>query len=300
MIKKVLVTALVLFGLVFSVTAEDCFADAAALLEQARQAKMQRHFDEAEVIYRQIIAECPGTVEAMQAQKWIVIIYIKEKRYADSQQELTKLIENFPQAAGLPGCLYEIARKYEAGEKFDLAKPVYEQIIQKYPNSRDSSDNILYADKGRVDLQKCRIRIILLRLKSNTEVSESDIQEAQTATDELINSFGDNPYLPEVLYKIAKRYDELGKRKPPGEGQIYHTKAKEIYQRIIHQDYTDASIAKHTQILLLIEAGSYTEAQSATDKFISDFGNNPYTANVLYSIARKYHISAKEYDRAKG
>ena len=60
MVKKVLVTALVLFGLMFSGMAEKCLADAAGLLEQAEQARIQWHLDQTEAIYGQILADYPG------------------------------------------------------------------------------------------------------------------------------------------------------------------------------------------------------------------------------------------------
>lgn len=76
MVKRALVTALVLSGLMFSGMAEKCLgsttstqlsinslttgADAAGLLEQAEQARIQWHLDQTEAIYGQILADYPG------------------------------------------------------------------------------------------------------------------------------------------------------------------------------------------------------------------------------------------------
>jgi hypothetical protein len=78
MVKKILFTSLALSGLLFSTMPPACFADAAAQLKQAETYKQNEQYEQAEAIYRDIVADYPGTDEAFKAQKSSAISQLSE------------------------------------------------------------------------------------------------------------------------------------------------------------------------------------------------------------------------------
>ena len=57
MIKKLIFGALFLFGFLLCQMAEECFADAAAQLEQAEKCEETGKYEEAEATYKQIVTQ---------------------------------------------------------------------------------------------------------------------------------------------------------------------------------------------------------------------------------------------------
>ena len=60
MAKKIPITALILFVLLFCLMAAECFADASAQLEQAKAYDKNEKYEQAEVIYKTIILKLRG------------------------------------------------------------------------------------------------------------------------------------------------------------------------------------------------------------------------------------------------
>jgi len=275
MLKQILFTYLVLFGLVFSEMAEECFADALAQLERVETYKW--YPAQAEAIYQAIKKDHPGTDYALKAQKNLVISYLSAKRDDQAQQTLGRLIGDFSGHSGLPEALYDIARIYERSRKYEKAKSIYQQIIQQYPSSS-------FASKAQLGAP---------RMDVLSHISAKNHNAAQAAIDSLITSFSGHSGLSSTLYDIARRYERAKK----------YEEAKGVYQQIIQQ-YPDSSATGRAQlsvakinIFSLVELGE-TRAAQAINSLVTNFSGHSDLSEALYDIAIRYE-RVKKYEEAK-
>lgn len=66
----------------------NCNADALADLAQTDTLAVNGDYQQAEVIYKEIVTDYAGTNEALEAQKGLTIVYIALERWSDAQQFL--------------------------------------------------------------------------------------------------------------------------------------------------------------------------------------------------------------------
>jgi len=141
MCKKILLVSLVLV----SVTAGQCFADATDQLQMARRFCEYKDYQQAAAICRSVIADHPGTDNALGAQSQLTIAYIEMGKDKEAQTSLDKLTTDFFSHSDLPEMLYYIATTYGWRSKYSEEISVYQQIIQRAPSSS-------YADKAQLDI----------------------------------------------------------------------------------------------------------------------------------------------------
>lgn len=275
MIKRVIFVALVLFGFVLSETTEVCLADAPDQLKnQARELMKARDYDEAEVIYKDIIEDYPGTEYDFLARKNLVVIYIKLGRYSEAEEVLEGLIEGFSEHSDLPHALYRIAKRYASSGNYEKAKSIFELIKQRYPDSSK-------AEGAQEHFRKVSVLSL---------IQSGNYTAAQTALDELIEDFSSHRSLPKMLYDIAKEYQASEK----------YEEAKSVYRTIL-TDYSDSENASDTQkqlISLYILLEGNDQIQQAVDKLTADYFGHPSLGAMLYTIAEQW-IRQGEYDKAE-
>jgi TolA-binding protein len=277
MAKKSFFTILILSALVVSLGTGVCFADALAQLEKFETYKW--YPPQAEQIYQEIARDYPGSDYALTAHKNLVISYITAKRDNEAQQALDKLAADFAGHSGLPEALYEIAKRYEQSKEYEKAGQLYQQIVQKYPNSSS-------ADKARIAGSRIGVLFYI-------ELKKDDAADA--ALNSLIADFNDNPELPESIYDIARRYERAKK----------YEKAKGLYQQIVQQEPESSAAGraklavKRADVMLLIESGEPNAVQTAIDGLIADYAGHQDLALSLYDIANKGYEREKKYQQAK-
>ncbi|MDH4240365.1 MAG: tetratricopeptide repeat protein, partial [Phycisphaerae bacterium] len=125
---------------------------AGALLSIAEIYRKSKKYEEAKSIYETVVTDYPGTERALKAQKKLAIVYVDLDDDPNAQQAIDKLAQEFPGDPNLADALYEIAKRYEwVRGKYEQAGPIYQQIIQDFPDSsyaREKLDlsrtNIIY------------------------------------------------------------------------------------------------------------------------------------------------------------
>jgi len=234
-------------------------------------------------LWRYALINRPNTGYAVWSQMEIAWVNIAIGDYNEAQAEVAKLASDYKDDPNLPWTLNIIADHYTWVSKYEQAKEVYRQVIQKDPNNP-------YAGKARMGIARADA-LSLIGSKSYTD--------AQVAVEKMKGDFGDNPDLPEVLYQVAqqfgweRRYDE----------------AKDIYQQIVQRYPGNPYAAKAQQciqktgqitniISSLIELGNYKQAQSAADELIAKFGDEPDVPAALYHIASRLE-EKQRYAEAK-
>lgn len=276
MVKKVLFAALVLFGLVFSEMAGECFADASAQLGRAKAYRAKGCYEQAEGIFKTVAADYPGTDYALEAQKRLAMLYIESGQVVTAQATIDSLTAGFSERSDLPAVLCSIAEGYGKSWKYEEAKTLFQQIIQQYPDSK-------YARKAQLLLDVLRTNVFSF-------IESGDDPNAQAAIDKLVKDFSGHSALPSALYWIGKRYESLEK----------YEEAKSIYQNVV-TNYPSAGSAFWAQkhlIIIYIDSRDYTAAQTAIDKLVKDFSGHSGLPEVLCSIGARYKEYGK-YEEAK-
>ncbi|MDH4240144.1 MAG: tetratricopeptide repeat protein [Phycisphaerae bacterium] len=236
---------------------------AGALLSIAEIYRKAKKYEEAKSIYETVVTDYPGTEHALKAQKKLAIVYVDLDDDPNAQQAIDRLAQEFPGDPNLADALYEIAKRYEwVRGKYEQAGPIYQQIIQSFPDSS-------YA-KEKLDLS--RTNIIYL-------IESGNYSLAAGALTTLLADFNEHPDLAWTLDGIAGRYEKAEK----------YDEARSIYQKIV-TDYNETDYAFTAQkklTILEINVGDDAAAQAALDTLIADFNDRPEFPQALFSIAEQ-------------
>jgi len=249
-------------------------ADASAKLEQAELLMNTWQYEQAEAMYRQIVADYPDTDCALEAQKELVMLYLTWDKPTQGEAAFEELVAGFPEHPLLPEVLYYIVEEYAWSGKHEEATSFCQQIIQQYPGGP-------YADKAQLGVPA--IKVLSL-------IDSGEDAAAQSALDSLISDFADHSGLPEVLYHIARRYKQSGKC------EIAESLYKDIVANYPRTDY--AFQAETRLVLWYISVARNDEAQAAIASLVADFSEHSELVKALYDIAKGYEQSAK-YEEAE-
>ena len=242
-----------------------------ALLSIAETYRKSKKFEEAESIYETVATDYPGTEHALKARKKLTIVYVDVGDDTGAQEALDKLAQEFSGNPNLADALYEIATRYEwVRGRYEEAQPIYQQIIQQFPDSS-------YA-KEQVDLS--RTNVIYL-------IESGNYSLAQEVLHKLVAEFSGHPDLPRTLDGIAGRYEKAKK----------YDEAKSIYQDIVaNYPGTDYAFDAQRKIAIVdIKAGNDTAAQAALDRLIADFNDHPALPEAVVEIGEQYYHKAFTY-----
>jgi len=268
MFKRNIILFAVAAGFLFA-TAVECFADAAADLRRAKVCTTKGYLKEAEVICKSVIANYPGR-DALKAREQLAITYILAGRTQQAKENVEILTKELAGSEDLSAALYWIARTYRMKGYAEQAVNLYQQIISQDPNSR-------YAKKAQLDIPRTNVYALLNLGKYG---------EAEAAIDKILNDFSGYPELPETLYDIARQCKHKGR----------YEKAKMLYQYIL-EHYPGTSYGEMCPIQVpkmdiwaKIASGDFAGAQAATDRFITDFTNDPELPDALHGIALRYEV----------
>jgi tetratricopeptide (TPR) repeat protein len=281
MCKKGIVAGIVMAGVVFCWAGNKCAAeDMKEVLKQARVLK-KWYPEQAEAIYKKIIADKPGSDDELEAQRNLAHIYIFDKKEAEVQGIVNRLNTGFAKNPNQPAALYNIAETYEEyeklygkGESYESAKGVYQKITGGP-----------YADKAKAAFARVKVAALIKAGKDG---------EAQAAYDKLGGDFAGNAALPKMLYNIAVEY-EAAKR---------YEKAEGIYKNIIakYPDSGDSHYALGSQkhlVLVCSATGRSGEAKAAMEKLFKDYTGRQELVVALYDIALEYEGGGKYQDAAE-
>ncbi|HBG28634.1 MAG: hypothetical protein A2Y10_00060 [Planctomycetes bacterium GWF2_41_51] len=245
-----------------------CLGEEADEFRQAELYNKKKEYTNAELIYKLIVTNNPGTKSAFTAQKELVIVNILMGNDSEAEMALGKLKNDFMDDSNLPEALELIAKRYRWEKRFTESKRLYQEIIQNYPNTSPGD----------------RSRLEILRVDIFSALESGDYAVAQTIVDSLLTNFPAHPHLPLILYETARRYESLDK----------FNEGKRIYQQIVdkYPGTTDAVRAmieiNKTDAIIYMQSGNHTAAQTEIDKIIVNYPNHWSTPWVLHRLAKEY------------
>jgi tetratricopeptide (TPR) repeat protein len=270
MVKKVYFAILVLCGVLFCDVPSHCFADAATQLEQAEQYEDDGHYEQAETIYKAMVAADRNTDELFTAQEKLTCLYVAWAKQPEADAAYQELLAEYSGRAGIVKAVDHVADAYRKIKDFQKARQCSQYIVDQWPDA----DHAAEAQAGVV-----RASILM-----------GDEIGAQAAMNKLLTSFADSTHIAKAVDDVADDYHKAGQ----------YEKALQWHQYVVDhwpQDERALEAQKDVAILNII-LGDQTAAQAAFDKLVTDFSTRATLPNVLYEIARAYE-KAKEFNQAK-
>jgi len=245
----------------------------------AEKYRWSDNYEEEKALYQQIIREYPDSPYAKKAELELkrasIFSLIISQNYGEAKISLNKLKAELNESKDLPATLYAIAGRYRWSKNYDEEKDIYEQILEKYPDSS-------YASKSQLGIARTTVQSL---------IESQKFDEAQEAFDKLVADFSEHPDLEDTLYWIARCYGWSNR----------YEEERYVYQLIIENnpDSAYASKAKvgtsKAGVTSLIAAGSYSQADETTNKLIADFNDHPDLPSAIFAIGTGYYEQAIKY-----
>lgn len=287
-----------------------------AELDTAEVYYKKRDYSEAAAIYKSIVEQYPGTIDALRAQKGLTILLVDRKEYGRAEVAFEQLIDDFADDANLPEAIYEISQKYKAARKHEQAEGIYEYLIANYPGNVYA----LYA-KGK--------RVI-------SRIEFADVSGAQAAMDELVADSAAHPDIVQMFSDIINhrpvnyRVSWIGEYRLTDDGAKVkigecggpaqnREEEQQLYEYVIEQ-YPQSVYALHSlknmaardivgirqhpetivisspgrRQVRLINAKREAEARMLVDRLFADFSQHPDFPGAIYYIAESYKCHLEE------
>ncbi len=260
---------LVFFCFSWFVFTDQLLADVAADLKQAEEFKNNSQYEQAEGIYKQIIANNPGTDNAFQAQKELALLYIAWYRQPQADAAYQQLLANFSGHKDIAQAVHDIAYQYRCENKQNKANQIDQYVVSNWPGSD-------YAVLGQMDIAKAYVNM------------GNDVA-ADAAFDRLLTKYSGHTLIARAVHDIAQQY----------RGTRRYEKANQLYQYVI-DNWPKAEHALWAQADLIksyLADGNDTSAEIAVEKLLTNFNDNPLIARAVWDTGQ-YYRDLKKYEMA--
>jgi len=257
-------------------TVNQAFADVLADFEQAEVYDDNGQHTQAAQVYQNIIAQYPGTTDALTAQTRLTRMYVFSGQMQEAQIAYQDLITSFSGHSGITKAVCEVADSYlYLNRQPQKALELYKYVLATWPNSNDA----MWAQAGIVKVH----------------VQLQDKSSSQAAYETLLVSFSAHKNIPEAVYEIADSYQQSNLRKAL-ELYEYAMSTWPDYNKWI--DENDALLRRKNIVLLKLGLGDETGAQAAYDSMIGFSTDDITTAETVTELANAY-LDSGNYQRAR-
>jgi len=203
---------------------------------------------------------------AMWSQVEIIKSHIHNANDAAADATCDNLISEFSNQPTLPKEVYQIADLYGKAGKNTRAAPLYQYVVNNWPNSEQAV------------LAQTNLAIYY--------VDKNDDLNAQVAVDKLITDFSQNPQIARAIHDVAQRYHLLGKHEKAGQLDQYNV-----------DNFSGDKYAMWSQVEIVkshIRNADDTDADAAYNNLISNFSNQPTLSKEIYQIADLYNKAGRD------
>ncbi|MBN2019699.1 MAG: tetratricopeptide repeat protein [Sedimentisphaerales bacterium] len=250
----------------------------------AERYERQSRFEEAKEVYQQAINDFPDDLYANKSQMGSARAEVKRlimsQKFEQAKEALDEFINDFADNPDLAESLYWITERLKRFDRFEEAKRYYEQIVEDFPDT-------VWAEKSRFCIARADVMIHFMA---------QDYNEANEAIDKLIADFNDNPDLPEALYWLTERFERMSRFE---EAKNYYQYIADNYPESTYAGYAKLGVST-IDVISVIYAGDYNEADIALDKLIEDYNGSPRLAHCVFVIGEQYYNLATGQGLAQG
>jgi len=260
----IILTVALVFGLV-----SDAPGGVSDQFTQAQIYQNDKQYQQAEQIYRQIIAQFPDSNDALEAQKQLTCLYLATNRQVEAAAAFEELTADFSGHKDIAQAVHDIAYQYRRLNIQENANELDQYVIDAWPQSD-------YALLGQMDIAKYY-------------VDQGNEPTAQAAIDKLLADFSDNPLMARAVHDVAQHYRWSGK----------YEKANRLYQYVV-TNWPNAEHALWAQADLIksyLALGDDPNAEAAVEKLLGNFTGNPLIARAVWDTGQHYR-DLKKYPQA--
>ena len=255
-------------GLIFGL-ASRAPAGVSDRFSQAKSYREDKQYDQAEQIYRQIIAQFPDSNDALEAQKQLTCLYIITGQQAEADAAFAELTAAFSGHKDIAQTVHNIAYQYRNVNRQEKANEVDQYVVGAWPETD-------CAVLAQMDIAKYY-------------VDQGKDPNAQASVDKLLRDFSGNPLIARAVHDIAQHYRWSGK----------YEKANALYQHVV-ANWPDSEHALWSQADLIksyLALGDDPNAEAAVEKLLANFTDNPLAARAVWDTAQHYR-ELKKYPQA--
>jgi TolA-binding protein len=239
-------------------------------LGQAILYLQEGQYGQAESICNNIVANHDGTDYALEALRWLSIIYIKSGNVSAAESVTGTLLSGYSDHANVADVLTDTANYYRSVIK-DCAKSssLYSLILSRWPEHPG-------AMWSRAGLAQCYLQT-------------GDMANASLATNALLTDYTDHKDILIAARTIADKYVELES----------YTTAKAIYNTILTNwpAHERAMRAASWLVIASLKDGDRDGAIAAANRLLSDYSEHPEISDALKDVANQF-LSANDYVKA--
>ncbi len=263
-----------------------------SLYDIARRYERAKKYDKAKGLYQQIIQQYAESSAAGKAQLAVkrtdVMLLIKSAEPNAVDEAIEDLIADFASHPALSETLFDIAEKgYEKLRTpvgYERAKRIYQQVIQRYPDSSHAA----------------RARLLVPKMDILSSIRNNEYEQASILTEKLIADFAGHSYLAscinvivnkigEKYYAKAFRFETEGRE---DEAKEYYRRAVAIWEKVITQLPASAAYtpqACHRVAYCCFEhTGEYEKAIGLCQNIVINWPDYKYVGDVQFLIGNYY------------
>ncbi len=243
-------------------------ADTTQQLEQAEELIDAEKFDEAEGIYKAVIAG--KGPDALLAQEKLIYLYIQQNKQDDAETAYGQLLADFSDNPGLLKAIDHVADDWREFEDFAKAREVYQYIVNTWPDAEDTVDS----QRG----------VVL------TSLLLGDYDYANESLDKLIKDYGDHRDIGKNIDFLAGEFRSIGK----------YAKARELYLYVVenHPQSEEAVSSLGGAIRTSFLLGDDPNAEALTQQLLSQYADNEDLPGVYDEVADEYRL-ARQFAKAR-
>ncbi|MHC4426135.1 MAG: tetratricopeptide repeat protein [Planctomycetota bacterium] len=190
---------------------DERIATAACLIADEYR-KMEKH-DRACGLYRYVVDNWPDAEYALWSQMGLAISNIRVGDDSAAQVAIEELAAKFSGRERINQAVHDIVREYRQMQKYEKADQVY-QYIRNTLDKPPQADPIIWSRAAQ--------------LASNIALGNET--NPQAAVDKLITDFGDDPNLPQAVFRVGQKYYSQARLH---QGQGHDDRANEYYRKAI-------------------------------------------------------------------
>lgn len=261
-IVKVLIILSLVFVMSFSVP---IFSQTISDLEQANLYFSKGQYAEAESLYQKVIAQQPGTREAAEAGKQLVLVYVYLKNWEQAKTAYQQLSTDTTRQAEVTNIAGDIAYTHLMKYRFQDAQDVYKLVVDDW----SQREHALWIPT----CQAC------------ASITEDDPNTAQTLVDQLLTEYPDHQQIAKAINKIGDYYRK----------QREYDHARKLYQNVVDR-WPQAEYALWSLKSLAISQihlGQESAAQTSVARLLGDYTKHEELPKAIQNIADTYRDERK-------
>ena len=269
MAKRLLLLFSLVLALLFLGVANTALGDVAAQLQQAGGLTENRQYEQAEQLYKQIVADNPSADYGLEAQEKLTCLYVAWDKEPQTQASLDKLLSDFSERDGIARAATHVADAYRGVEKHTRASEVYRDVIARWPND----EHAMWSQMGL----------------AISHASLGDDAAAESAYEKLRTQHATNEHISRAVCLVADNYRRLERS----------DKARGLYEYAL-ANWPTAEFALWSQMgraISNIQLGEMNAADAAAEKLCVDFPSDARTPVAVCNVADEYRKS-NEHERA--